>query len=311
MKNKSAKIPLLGVAAEPTGWCQRGKEMIFECHGHIILDGVSYKSAIARHRNGIDEDFVRQNLKTCAEHGILFYRDGGDKHGVSAFAKKIAGEFGINYRTSVFIIHKKGHYGNMFGRAFENISEYRELIAEALRSGADFIKTTASGLLDFTKGGIVTEPALTLEELRMMVNIAHGEGLAVMIHANGADNIKRAAEAGADSIEHGYYMDKQALQIMEQTKSIWVPTCVTVSSLIGSGLYEDEMLQKILDGHKEMLIAAASCGVQIACGSDAGASRIPQGKGTLDELTALQRLGIDCEPGNRAIAHLFKRRTLC
>ena len=181
--------------------------MIYECHGHIILDGVSYAGAVARHANGVDESFVRKNLKACAELGVAFYRDGGDKHGVSTFAKCVAGEYGIDYRTPGYIIHKEGHYGNMFGRAFGNMPEYRALVLEAMRQGADFIKTTASGLLDFSCGGSVTGPRITPIELCEMVKIAHGEGLAVMVHANGADNIKRAAESGADSIEHGYYMD--------------------------------------------------------------------------------------------------------
>ena len=282
--------------------------MIYECHGHIILDGTAYNPAVARHQNGVDEAFVRNNLKICMEHGIAFYRDGGDKHGVSAFTKDIAGEYGIDYRTPMYIIHKKGYYGGMFGRAFDRVSEYRELVAEALRLGADFIKTTASGLLDFARGGIVTGPALASSELCEMVNIAHGEGLAVMIHANGADNIKRAAESGADSIEHGYYMDKAALRIMAQTGSIWVPTCVTASNLIGAGRYDDKVLQKIHDGHKAALAEAPAIGVTVACGSDAGAAFVLQGRGTLDELAVLESIGIDAAQGNRRIAEVFKRR---
>ena len=281
--------------------------MIYECHGHIILDGIAYSSAVARHQSGANESFLRGNLKLCMEYGITFYRDGGDKHGASACAKNIAGEYGIDYRTPIYIIHKKGYYGGMFGRAFESIPEYRGLVAEAIRLGADFIKTTASGLLDFAHGGGVTGLALASHELCEMVNIAHGEGLAVMIHANGADNIKRAAESGADSIEHGYYMDKAALRIMAQTGSIWVPTCVTASNLIGAGRYDDIVLQKIHDGHRAALIEAPAIGVPVACGSDAGASCVPQGKGTLDELAVLDSLGIDAAQGNRKIAEVFKR----
>ena len=282
--------------------------MIYECHGHIILDGVSYKSAIARHRNGVDEAFVRQNLKTIAEHGIGYYRDGGDKYGVSVKAKKIAAEYCIDYRTSAYIIHKKGHYGIMFGRGFENMGEYRTLVAEALSLGADFIKTTASGLLAFSDGGRVTGLSMTGSDLSEMVNIAHGEGLAVMIHANGADNIKRAAESGADSIEHGYYMDAAALKIMAQTGTVWVPTGVTSSNLIGSGLYDDDLLRDIANGHKAALIEASLNGVPIACGSDAGASFVPQGKGTIDEMEMLESVGINPDRGNKMIKEKFKRR---
>ena len=282
--------------------------MIYECHGHIILDGVAYTGAVARHQNGVDFDFVRSNLKRNAEHGVVFYRDGGDKHGVSAYAKTVAAEYGIDYLTPIYIIHKKGYYGNMFGRAFENMSEYRQLVAEAFKLGADFIKITASGLLAFASGGTVTGPSMTSEELTEMVNIAHGEGFAVMVHANGADNIKRAAESGADSIEHGYYMDSSALSIIAQTGSIWVPTTATSYNLIGSGSYNDNILRAIAQGHKAAISEAASLGVSVACGSDAGAFCVPQGQGALDELAILNSLGVDPTQGNLKLAGLFRRK---
>ena len=178
--------------------------MICECHGHIILDGVSYAGAVNRHKREVDREFIRNNLRLCADNGITYYRDGGDKFGVSAFARKIAWEYNIDYRTSVYIIHKNGHYGSMFGKSFIDIHEYRMLVAEALCAGADFVKITVSGMLDFQNDGKVTHPSIAESELLEMVNIAHGEGAAVMVHANGTDNIKRAVAAGADSIEHGY-----------------------------------------------------------------------------------------------------------
>ena len=280
--------------------------MIFECHGHIILDSVSYRGAVALHKNGADESAVRKNLKSCMEHGIVYYRDGGDKHGVSVFAKKIACEYGIDYRTSAYIIHKKGYYGHMFGRSFGAMSEYRRLVAEAKQLGADFIKLTASGMLDFANGGIVTGPEMSESELCEMVAAAHGEGFAVMIHANGADSIKRAVAAGCDSLEHGYYTDTEALKAMAQTGTVWVPTSVTTANLIGSGKYDDTVMKKIFDGHKAAIAEASSLGVLIACGSDAGAACVPQGKGALDELDVLVSLGIDPSAGNRRISELFR-----
>jgi imidazolonepropionase-like amidohydrolase len=281
--------------------------MIYECHGHIILDGVTYAGAVARHQGGVDEAFIRSNLRTCAEHGIVFYRDGGDKHGASVFARRVAGEYGIDYRTPAYIIHKKGYYGGMFGRTFENMPEYRGLILEAKCLGADFIKTTASGMLDFSDNGSVTGLSMTTDELTEMVNIAHSEGFAVMIHANGADNIKRSVESGADSIEHGFHMDADALTMMAQTSAVWVPTCVTVSNLITAGRYDDKLMQNIHDRQKAALEAAYATGVLIACGSDAGAVGVPQGSGTLDELNVLTSLGIDPGAGNRRIEEVFKK----
>jgi hypothetical protein len=112
----------------------------YECHGHIILDGESYHAAMERHKNGVDAAFIRSQLSKCAKHGITFYRDGGDKYNVSATAKAVAAEYGIDYRTPVFIIHRKGYYGSMFGRAYESMKDYLELVREAKRLGADFYK---------------------------------------------------------------------------------------------------------------------------------------------------------------------------
>ena len=282
--------------------------MIYECHGHIILDGETYAGAIARHENGVYEAFIRKNLKICADHGIVFYRDGGDKHGASVFARKIAAEYGIDYRTPAYIIHKKQHYGGMFGRSFESISEYRSLVAEAKLLGADFIKTTASGMLDFEGGGDVTHPAMAANELSEIINIAHGEGFSVMVHANGSDSIKCAAESGADSIEHGFYMDSEALRVISQTGAVWVPTNVAVANLIGNSRYDDDVLIRIVNGQKSMLTIAAANGVLIACGSDAGAVSVLQGTGTLDERAVLNSLGIDTDPGDRKIEEVFKRK---
>jgi len=272
-----------------------------------MLDGISYTEAVARHENGVDEDFVRKNLQTNAEHGILFYRDGGDKHGASAYARKIAHEYGVDYRSPIYIILKKGHYGSMFGRSYENMTEYRKLVDEAKRLGADFIKLTASGMLDFSNGGVTGMP-MSAEDLRESIKIAHGEGFAVMIHVNGADSIKRAAEAGADSLEHGFYMDKDALEIMKQTGAIWVPTSAAVGNLIGCGLYDDDMLVRIFEDHKSALKMAAKMGVPIACGSDVGAACVLPGVGTLDELAILKSIEIDPSVGNKLIEEVFKRK---
>jgi len=281
--------------------------MIFECHGHIILDDFSYSDSIARHEAAVDEAFVRKNLKVNAEHGVAFYRDGGDRHGVSAYARKVAHEYGIDYRSPIYIIHKKGHYGHLFGRAYSDLSEYRGLVDQAKQLGADFIKLTASGMLDFAGDGAVTGKALSSETLCDIINIAHGEGFSVMVHVNGADNIKRTAEAGADSLEHGFFMDDDALSVISQTGAVWVPTIATVANQIGKGNYDDKVLTNIFDGHKAALRSANAMGIPIACGSDAGAACVPQGIGAHNELAILKSLGIDPTRGNKIIEEAFKR----
>ena len=282
--------------------------MLYECHGHIMLDGLSYQDSYAHHQSGPNQAFVRQNLKTCAAAGIKYYRDGGDKLGVSSLAKKLAHEYGIDYRTPVCIIHKQGFYGSMFGHSFETVREYRALIRAIRRDGADFVKLTVTGMLDFMHEGIPTGPSMPFSELRELVEIAHGEGFAVMAHCNGAAHIKTALGAGVDSLEHGFLPDDETVRYFLETGAVWVPTSSTVRNLIGCGRYDDGLLGKILDEQKQVLMQAYAAGVSIASGSDCGAHLVPQGRGTLDEYSWLTELGIDPEKGNKQICALFRAR---
>ncbi|MCL2200557.1 MAG: amidohydrolase family protein [Oscillospiraceae bacterium] len=282
--------------------------MIFECHGHIMLDGVSYNEAVMRHQNGVDEVFVRKNLQINADHGITFFRDGGDKYGATVFARQVAAEYGIDYRTPTFLIHKKGYYGSMFGRAYEDLAGYRRLVGEAKALGADFIKLAASGMIDFEKKGRITGHAMPDDELREIINIAHGEGFSTMVHVNGAENIRRAAEAGADSIEHGFFMDLDALEVIKQTGAVWVPTGVAAGNLLGKEMFDGILISRIIKEQRAMLKTAAKMGIPIACGSDVGAAYVLPGEGTLNELAVLESLSIDPEPGNKKIEEVFKRK---
>ncbi len=281
--------------------------MIYECHGHIIADGVSYKDSMQRHKNGVDKKYVRRALETVAGCGVGFYRDGGDKYMVSAFAKTIAGEYGIDYRTPGCILHKKGYYGSMYGRSYDDMAGFRARVDEAKEHGADFIKTTVTGMLDFENGGGIMGPVLSAGELKEAVRIAEGEGFRVMAHVNGAENIKKALEAGVSSIEHGFWPDSSVIDYFLQTGAVWVPTCATAYNLIGSGRYADTVMHKVFESQKSILIEAYGRGVLIASGSDCGAWNVPQGKGTLDEIAILREMGIDPDKANRAIEKRFKR----
>ena len=143
--------------------------MFGECHAHIIMDGKNYKAAVSLHRNGPAEGPIRQHLEAWQQAGVTFVRDGGDALGVSARARELAPEYGIDYRTPVFAIHKKGHYGGIVGHAFEDRKEYRELVERAKREGADFIKIMISGIMEFDQFGVLNEEGLSGEEIREMI----------------------------------------------------------------------------------------------------------------------------------------------
>lgn len=263
--------------------------MQVDCHIHMVLDGVNWKAAIARHRGGVCEQAVRQTLAEYQKHGIRWLRDGGDRWGVCSFAARIAPEYGIRYRTPGFPIHKNGHYGGFIGRGFDTPAEYRALVAEARRSGADFIKIMISGLMDFEHLGVLTGEPLPEDEIHDMIAAAHDAGFAVMAHANGDAAVAAAIRAGVDSVEHGAYLGEETLHQMAESGAVWVPTLVTIANLIGAGRYPDAVLRPLLEGAMARVGRAAALGAQIAPGSDAGAWRVHHAVAAGEEEALLRR----------------------
>ena len=127
-----------------------------DCHIHMILDGVWWKDAIARHSGGVQEQAVRETLRQYQLRGYTYLRDGGDRWGVCALSARLAPEYGIRYRMPTFPIYKAGHYGSFIGRGFDTMDEYRALVAEAKAGGTHFIKLMISGLMDFDRYGVIT-----------------------------------------------------------------------------------------------------------------------------------------------------------
>lgn len=270
--------------------------MLSDCHIHMVLDGVYWKDAIARHREGVREDWVRRTLSAYRQRGITYLRDGGDRWGVCGLAARLAPEYGIRYRIPGAPIHKNGHYGGFIGRGFDTMADYRALVEDARHSGADFIKIMISGLMDFDRLGVLTDVPLTPEEIREMIAIAHGEGFSVMAHANGDATVAAAIAAGVDSIEHGAYLGQETLHRLAESRTVWVPTLVTFGNLIGCGRFPDAVLKPLLEGAMENVRTAAALGALIAPGSDAGAFRVLHGQGTLDEYALLKAaIGESCD----------------
>lgn len=264
--------------------------MFGECHGHIFMNGTNYPKAVEMHQKRVDREDVRRKLETYRELGISFFRDGGDTMGVSEYARSIAPEYGIDYRTPVFAIHKNGHYGKIVGLGFDTMKEYHQLVRKARECRSDFIKVMFSGILDFgTDGGITGEP-LKREEIHEMIHIAHEEGFAVMAHVNGARTIQNAVESGVDSVEHGNFMDEECLQALSESDAVLVPTFVTIHNLLGSGRFDDAVIRRLQEQQEICLKRAFELNVKVALGSDAGAYRVLHGQGLLDEYQQFRRI---------------------
>jgi len=115
----------------------------------------------------------------------------------------------------------------------------RYAVRLAHKYGADIIKTCASGgVLSPTDD--VDTPQLTQEELNAIVDEAHALRLKVATHCHGAEAAKRAIHAGVDSIEHGTFLDDEALDMMKQRGTYFVPTLMAVQGLqeqLDKGIY--------------------------------------------------------------------------
>ncbi len=96
-------------------------------------------------------------------------------------------------------------------------------VRQRYKDGADGIKITVTGgVLSVAKSG--QNPQFTQEEVDAVVSAAKDYGMWVAVHAHGAEGMKRAIKAGVDSIEHGTFMDLEAMDLMIENGTYYVPT---------------------------------------------------------------------------------------
>ncbi len=147
-------------------------------------------------------------------------------------------------------------------------------VRENIKYGADVIKFMATG-------GVLSEgdsPALAQyspEEMRAIVDTAHGLGRKVAAHAHGALGIKNAVLAGVDSIEHGSYMNEEDIRLMKEHGTYLVPTLYLgdwlMENLSTLGLTPN-MIEKakiVLPIARQNIGTAFKAGVKVAFGTDA------------------------------------------
>ena len=265
-------------------------EMYADCHIHMVLDGLDWRAAIRRHEKEPDLGFIRAALEAYRAGGFTYLRDGGDRWGVGAAARELAPGYGITYRTPLAPLHKAGHYGGFIGRRFADLEEFTALAKETAEAGGDFLKIMISGLMDFSRPGVLTEPGLDPAEIRALITAARDLGLSVMVHGNGDAQVEAAARAGAASVEHGAYLGEAALTAMAEMGTVWVPTLSTIGNLRGKGRYPDPAVEAILAGAMENVRRFAAMGGLIAPGTDAGAWAVPHG-GTQEYALLAQAIG--------------------
>ncbi|HKW96125.1 MAG TPA: amidohydrolase family protein [Bryobacteraceae bacterium] len=144
-----------------------------------------------------------------------------------------------------------------------------------VKYGADVIKTCATGGV-LSLADDVDTPQLTQAELDALVDEAHALRRKTAAHAHGATGAKRAIRAGIDSIEHGSFLDDEALDMMKARGTYWIPT-LTAPWWIGKQLESGRYFPPAIAAKGRAAIASIDAafqkglakGVKIGFGTDA------------------------------------------
>lgn len=212
-------------------------------------------------------------VKKAVEEGIVE----GPRMQLSINALTITGGHGDGYTTSGQTVELlQANYPGMPAGKADGVEEVRKKTREMLRAGAEVIKVHATGgVLSATDHPEFTQ--FSLEELQVIVEeAAFRKGVKVMAHAQGAEGIKQAVKAGIHSIEHGIFLDDEAIEMMKEHGTYLVPTLlapVAVLELAKETGMPDSAVQKARDAieaHKKSFTKAYKAGVKIAMGTDAG-----------------------------------------
>jgi imidazolonepropionase-like amidohydrolase len=143
-----------------------------------------------------------------------------------------------------------------------------------ISAGASWVKILISGGIA-TDGGGMSEALMTPEEINAVVDAAHRFGAKVAAHSGSSEATNIAIDAGIDSIEHGYFLDRATLKKMQQKGTWLVPTIVVSQPAtapffekIGSPQWYLDRRDSAGKEHWKMLQTAVEEGVNIALGTD-------------------------------------------
>ena len=284
---------------------------LFDCHSHVMVDKVDYLSMMQMPFSYSNFIAVR-NLEQTLRLGITTIRDAG---GADLGVKEAVNNGlirGPRMQISISILSQTGGHGDgtfpsgvcvpllpcHAGRppsVVDGVENMRLRVRELKRAGADVIKVCASG-------GVLSprddprHPQFTPDELAAAVDEANATHTFVMAHAQSTQGIKNAIRAGIRSIEHGIFLDDEAIQMMLDAGTYLVPTLSAPRAVIkvaeqGGGLPEAivDKARAVVDVHIESMKRAIAAGVKVAMGTDSGVG--PHGE-NLGELVHMVECGM-------------------
>ena len=265
---------------------------LFDCHVHVVVSSVD---PMRNAQTPFSYPFYQAigNLRATLDAGITTVRDAG---GADLGVKQAVADgliAGPRLQISIGMLSQTGGHGDGWmpsGRELPLISphpgrpatiadgpaEVRRVVRELIRAGADVIKVATSGGVlsptDDPRHGHFRD-----DEVAVMVAEAAAAGRWVMAHAQASDGIKVAIRNGVRSIEHGIYLDDEAIELMLDRGTWLVPTLSApraVLALAAAGArFADAVIVKarmVLDRHAESVRRAIAAGVRVAMGTDSG-----------------------------------------
>ena len=287
---------------------------LFDCHTHVMITHIDMWKVLQRPFSYMFYE-AEQNLAATLRIGITTVRDaGGADLGVKTAVEDGLIE-GPRMQISIRMLSQTGGHGDDWmasGATVPLFMDYpgspssivdgpeqmRVKVRELIRNGADVIKVA-------TTGGVLSardDPRhahFSEEELEMLVTEASKAGRWVMAHAQGTEGIKRAIRVGIRSIDHGIFLDDEAIQMMIDHGTWLVPTLVAPTGVItaaeaGAQIPEASIIKakETIDIHRDSIKRAYEAGVKIAMGTDSGVT--PHGE-NLKELDLMTGLGM--KPG--------------
>jgi imidazolonepropionase-like amidohydrolase len=220
---------------------------------------------------------MAQNAREALDAGVTSVRLLGERHHAD-FALKASIARGETVGPRIFTagmacIATGGHGHTRAGTIeADGPFDFARVVRLQLKAGADLIKICISGGIAGEHEAI-RDAQLSKEEMRAVMDTAHGSGKKVTAHAGPAGAIRNAIECGLDCVEHGYFLTEDVIQLMVE-RGVWLVPTISVSrceeffAKIGA---PDWMVRKALAAgelHFAALQQAIRAGVNIAMGTD-------------------------------------------
>jgi len=259
---------------------------LMNCHTHLCGERLEAPPG-ATSTQLVAEYAVRgaRWLEQALEKGVTAIRDLGGIEHVDLGLKRMVDKgmvAGPRMRAAGRAICMTGGHGYRNGIEVDGPDDVRKAARLQLKAGADVIKLIATGGI-LTKGTQPGSPQLTREEMAAAVEEAHKAGRTVAAHAEGREGIRNAILAGVDSIEHGYELDDEIIELMLKQGTFLCPTltCDIRIAEYGAelGLPTDSVdkMKHWIDHLLDSFQRAHKAGVRIAAGNDAFADWVSVG----------------------------------